>query len=247
MNMIAFLPLLCCEPKRARSDGWFHRFHGYVIVAVLQNVSPALSPPSTDRRRCAGASKTAGIRDGLESHALTRRPNERGPHASSPCVHVVDMRARAPDDLLLLPPKKATPTRRVAREQSVVWYAYQALAISKHVVSVKPLCVHERINREYASRPIVAGQVLPAGPARDSRLRCRRRWSAGGGGRSAGGSGRTRRETGRRTRRRVLYDGYAVRGWLMLNLPVPCTGFRWKRLLPSWSRTTPGGSTYNSP
>jgi hypothetical protein len=171
MNMIAFLPLLCCEPKRARSDGWFHRFHGYVIVAVLQNVSPALSPPSTDRRRCAGASKTAGIRDGLESHALTRRPNERGPHASSPCVHVVDMRARAPDDLLLLPPKKTTPTRRVAREQSVVWYAYQALAISKHVVSVKPLCVHERINREYASRPIVAGQVLPAGPARDSRLR----------------------------------------------------------------------------
>ena len=39
------------------------------------------------------------------------------------------------------------------------------------------------------------------------------------------------------SRRRVLYAGYAVRGWLMLNLPVPCTGLRWKRLLPSGSRT----------
>jgi hypothetical protein len=76
MNMIAFLPLLCCEPKRARSDGWFHRFHGYVIVAVLQNVSPALSP-AIDRpaavRRCLEDSGNKGWFGKPRADAKTER------------------------------------------------------------------------------------------------------------------------------------------------------------------------------
>jgi hypothetical protein len=64
MNMIAFLPLLCCEPN------------GYVIAAVLQNVSPALSL-AIDRpaavRRCLEDSGNKGWFGKPRADAKTER------------------------------------------------------------------------------------------------------------------------------------------------------------------------------
>lgn len=144
MNMIAFSPLVVLRAK-ARSDRWLHRFHGYVIVAVVQN---NVSRPPIERRRCAGASKTAGIRDGLESHARTRRPNER---ASSPCVHVVDMRALAPDDLhaesRVANRKLSSPPESEGKKGVVVRVPGFNLHLSTHVVIVKTpfACMNESI------------------------------------------------------------------------------------------------------